>query len=177
MIQYKRLVFLGFPDYRIGTDQTVWTRRIQGNATGTGPWKKLKGGFHKRGYPTYEFWKKGKRKVFTLHRLMLLAFVGPCPEGMECCHEDGDPTNNDLSNLRWGTHSSNGKDMVKHGNHYRPNTNGEANGFAKLTEREVLEIRRLFRPRKVTHQMLADMFHVSRGTIKGIVNRWWWKHI
>ena len=34
-----------------------------------------------------------------IHRLVLLAFVGPCPEGMQCAHDDGDRGNNRLSNL------------------------------------------------------------------------------
>lgn len=64
--------------------------------------------------------RDGQRVIRAVHRLVLEAFVGPCPEGMEGCHEDGDPTNNRLENLRWGTHSSNMLDRVRHGNH--PNT-------------------------------------------------------
>lgn len=49
--------------------------------------------------------------------LVLSAFVGPCPPGLECCHNDGDSTNNRLTNLRWDTHSSNVFDQVRHGTH------------------------------------------------------------
>lgn len=56
-----------------------------------------------------------------VHRLVLMAFVGPCPEGMEACHNDGDPINNRLDNLRWDTHSSNMYDRVKHGTHQNSN--------------------------------------------------------
>ena len=52
-----------------------------------------------------------------VHRLVLEAFVGPCPEGMEGCHWDDDPTNNRLENLRWDTHSANTFDKVRNGNH------------------------------------------------------------
>lgn len=54
-----------------------------------------------------------------VHRLVLEAFVGPCPNGHECCHGDGDPSNNSLSNLRWDTSSANHYDMVRHGTHYQ----------------------------------------------------------
>ncbi|MEU2013072.1 NUMOD4 motif-containing HNH endonuclease [Nocardia sp. NPDC019302] len=54
------------------------------------------------------------RKV---HRLVLLAFVGPPPPGTECCHNDGDATNNRVENLRWDTRSANTLDKVAHGNH------------------------------------------------------------
>jgi len=48
-----------------------------------------------------------KKTNAYVHRLVLEAFVGPCPDGMECCHNDGDRTNNRLENLRWDTHKNN----------------------------------------------------------------------
>jgi hypothetical protein len=54
-----------------------------------------------------------------IHTLVLTAFVGPCPEGMECLHGDGNPANNRLDNLRWGTRSENQQDAVSHGSHNR----------------------------------------------------------
>lgn len=59
-------------------------------------------------------------KVCTLWRvctLVMTAFVGPRPEGMECCHNNGNPADNRLGNLRWDTHSANAMDMVRHGGH------------------------------------------------------------
>lgn len=59
-----------------------------------------------------------KNRVVThawVHRLVLMAFVGPCPEGMVTCHNDGDPANNHLTNLRWDTVSENARDVVRHG--------------------------------------------------------------
>lgn len=53
-----------------------------------------------------------------VHRLVLEAFVGPCPDGMEGCHWDDDPKNNPLSNLRWDTLSANRHDMVRNGRHH-----------------------------------------------------------
>jgi hypothetical protein len=55
------------------------------------------------------------RKV---HHLVLEAFVGPRPFGKECCHNDGNPGNNHVSNLRWDTRSSNVNDAIKHGTHW-----------------------------------------------------------
>lgn len=70
--------------------------------------------------------KTGRRRVVlsqpgrnprsaTVHRLVLEAFVGPCPDGMECCHYDDDPSNNRIENLRWDTHSANQRDLVRNG--------------------------------------------------------------
>ena len=64
---------------------------------------------------------KKDRRHFGVHRLVLAAFVGPCPEGMEACHNDGDPSNNQVSNLRWDTRSANMLDKVRHGNHWNVN--------------------------------------------------------
>lgn len=58
-----------------------------------------------------------KKKDHYMHRLVLLAFTGPRPEGMECLHDDGNPLNNNLKNLRWGTPSENAYDRVRHGTH------------------------------------------------------------
>lgn len=55
---------------------------------------------------------------YLVHRLVLTTFVGPCPEGSEACHGDGDPTNNRLDNLRWGTHLENEADKKRHGTHH-----------------------------------------------------------
>lgn len=56
-----------------------------------------------------------RQKTLHVHRMVLEAFVGPCPEGHEALHRDGDKGNNQLSNLRWGTHLENCADRTRHG--------------------------------------------------------------
>lgn len=63
----------------------------------------------------------GKRTPSAIHRLVLEAFVGPCPEGQEVLHWDDDPTNNTLGNLRYGTRSENLLDKVRNGRHSMAN--------------------------------------------------------
>ena len=53
-----------------------------------------------------------------VHRLVLEAFRGTCPPGHECCHWDGNPQNNHLSNLRWGTSSENKMDNIRNNTHH-----------------------------------------------------------
>jgi hypothetical protein len=53
------------------------------------------------GYPCVVLSKKGKRKPCTVHRLVMLAFTGPCPNGMVVAHADGNPLNPRLENLRY----------------------------------------------------------------------------
>ena len=53
-----------------------------------------------------------------VHHLVMEAFVGPLPEGMEVCHNDGDPANNRVENLRFDTRSENALDAVGHRSHF-----------------------------------------------------------
>lgn len=59
----------------------------------------------------------GKPFERMVHRLVLAAFTGEFPEGMQVCHNDGNPQNNRIENLRWGTYSDNVHDRIKHGTH------------------------------------------------------------
>lgn len=54
-------------------------------------------------------------RTIYVHRAVALAFLGPAPTGMEVCHNDGDPSNNRPSNLRWDTRRNNMLDMHEHG--------------------------------------------------------------
>lgn len=146
-VQYRDIP--GCDGYRIGSDGTVWSciaQRGLGPPKGTESyfsdrWRLMKTSRHgKTGYVLVTLRPATARITFSVHRLVLLAFVGPCPEGLEACHEDGNCENNYLTNLRWGTHQSNMDDRKRHGNLAR----GEKSGQAKLTEGEVLEVRRLF---------------------------------
>lgn len=51
----------------------------------------------------------------SVHHLVLEAFFGPCPDGMEGCHNNGVPNENRLSNLRWDTHPANVADSIRQG--------------------------------------------------------------
>lgn len=55
------------------------------------------------------------RRMMQVHRLVLTAFVGPCPDGLECCHWDDNPAHNCLGNLRWDTRSANQVDRIRNG--------------------------------------------------------------
>lgn len=64
--------------------------------------------------PKNRVWVTGRGSI-DIACLVLEAFIGPCPEGMECCHNDDDRANNQLSNLRWDTHTNNVKDGYRNG--------------------------------------------------------------
>jgi hypothetical protein len=69
------------------------------------------------GYVHVSLNRNNRRHVFRVHSLVMLAFVGERPEGLETRHLDGNKTNNALSNLQWGTPGENALDKVRHGTH------------------------------------------------------------
>jgi hypothetical protein len=62
----------------------------------------------------------GRGNSQCVHKLVLLAFVGPAPDKHECCHNNGNPADNRLENLRWGTRRENILDAVRHGTWMTP---------------------------------------------------------
>jgi hypothetical protein len=76
------------------------------------------------------------QRIHSVHTLVLNAFTGPSPDGMECCHNDGDPSNNVHSNLRWDTRSNNIKDDFRSGVRKRGNISRgtiPGNSYARRT--------------------------------------------
>lgn len=116
--------------------------------------------------------ESGSKRGFLVHQLVLRAFVGPCPPGMQCCHIDGNSTNNAISNLRWDTPAANCADRDRHGTTAR----GEKNGFAKLTGEAVSAIRSRYAAGE-TQESLGKEFGVKHAAISRIVNRKAWKHV
>jgi hypothetical protein len=57
----------------------------------------------------------------TVHRLVALAFIGPCPEGMEVRHLNGNPMDNRPANLAYSTHQVNMMDTLRHKRHHHAN--------------------------------------------------------
>jgi hypothetical protein len=117
--------------------------------------------------------ENGKRKEHKVHRLVLEAFVGPCPLGMEACHyPDRDPTNNHVENLRWDTPSANQLDAVRHG------TQGGLKNRNKdrLTETDARWIEYLFRA-GVSVADLSEVYGVCPSHVRGIAHHRFWKHL
>lgn len=70
-------------------------------------------------YPMVSLSRSGKTSGRQrVHVLIMRAFVGPAPSGMEIRHLDGDSLNCRLSNLAYGTSSENNYDLVRHGRHH-----------------------------------------------------------
>ena len=87
-------------------------------------------------------------------------------------HIDGNKLNNNVNNLEWVTNSENQKHAFQTGIHKK---DPEKCNLSKLTKIQVDEIRKKYKPRKVTHQMLADEYGVNRRTIENVINKKSWR--
>lgn len=114
-------------------------------------------------------------KTIGSHRFSYILYTGPIPEGMQVLHKCDNPACVNPKHLFLGTQLDNVKDMINKG---RINDRtGEKHNMAKATENEVLEIRRLYVPRKVTMTELGKKFSLSKTNICDIINRRIWTNI
>lgn len=120
------------------------------------------------GRPYLGLWKNNKQKIVRPHKLVLEAFIGKAPKGMECCHNDGNQQNNKLDNLRWDTPKNNHADKLKHGT----SNTGERCNWAKLTKNQVIAIRADLR----TQKEIAVEYGVQQSQISRIKNGIRWIH-
>lgn len=112
-------------------------------------------------YLAVELYRNGTVKYFSVHTIVLLAFVGPRPDNMECCHNDGNPHNNSLSNLRWGSKKENAYDRIKHGT-AKNRDNGH---YASILSRQ--DVEEIKRDERIQRLIAAD-YGVGRSLIANI---------
>ena len=99
----------------------------------------------------------GKGQAGSLvHQLVMLTFVGPPGENEEIRHLNGDPRDNRLCNLQYGTRTDNILDVYRIGRAWR-----------KLTAKDVKEIRAMLN-RGDLGSDIAKQFGVSQTTISRI---------
>lgn len=113
------------------------------------------------GYLYVNLGRGGKSaKKLAVHAIVLEAFVGPRPDGMQCLHGDGDRANPALSNLRWGTATENAADRRRHGTHLA----GERAPRAKLTDELVSWVKQSAQ----SSIELGRVLGVSSSTVRAI---------
>lgn len=152
------------PAYSVSADGRVWS-------TARGGLRPLQPTIVRVGnYQRYEvaLGRGDRRKVATI---VCEAFHGPRPPGHEVAHLNGDSLDNRAENVAWKTRAQNEADKVAHGTSNR----GSRQHQAKLTEADVIEIRRMAAEGRPQAEMVAR-FDISQPTVSEIVNRrkWAW---
>jgi hypothetical protein len=169
----------GYPAYRVwsdGTYQSRWRRKLHSAMESElGEWSEKRDGISAQfGYRHISLSDGCTKKRRALHSLIAECFLGPRPQGMHCCHNDGNPSNNWLSNLRWDTPVENARDKKNHG------TNrvgiGVSHARAILNDDIVLKMKAL-RTTGMSYSRIGRLFGVSEScTLKAVTGRTW-KHI
>jgi hypothetical protein len=110
----------------------------------------------------------------TVHELACIRAHGPCPPGMQVAHNVGCPR--DCFNprhLRWDTVKGNLADRVADGTLRR----GVSHPRAKLTERQVKQIRRRYAKGGITMTQLAEQYGLEKSSVRNLIRRKTWKHL
>lgn len=152
----------GFPGYKVSDFGQVRGPRMNVSARN-----------HPRGYLRVSL-HRGRTIITRLvHQLVLEAFVGPRPSGMQCRHLNGCKTDNRAANLRWGTAKENAADNVR----LQVNPRGEMVASAKLTAEQVVRMRSEWNGVSVGVGTLARRYGLNKKTVTRILRRERWKHV
>lgn len=127
------------------------------------------------GYLFVSLYKDNKGKNFHIHRLVAEAFIDNIKNKATVNHIDSDKTNNNVSNLEWATQSENNKHAYKVG--ARKPLAADKCTFTKTTEKQVLEMRKLYATGNYSYKELATLYNLSYDGVWAIIKRKRWKHI
>lgn len=164
-----------FPRYAINEHGTVLSICGIGRNPKSVPWcaaKTVKLIPDRKGYLYFNAYQRPVKGRVYVHLAVITLFIGPRLGGLVCRHLDGNNKNNHASNLMWGTPKENQRDRKLHGT----DGCGSKNPLAKLTEFDVLEIRKRRENGEVLRSIAED-FPVAEGSIWRIATRLGWKHI
>ena len=129
-----------------------------------------------RKYPYYVLYRNNKMHKRKVGQLVLTAFVSPKPGNLECCHKDDDKTNNNWSNLYWGTRQQNLEDQRRNGGFLK----GERHWAAKITEEDAKFIKEAINKTVCKYgsgRALAKQFGVSEYLISRLKLGKAWSHL
>lgn len=113
-----------------------------------------------------------KVKRRTVYSLVANAFLGGAKEGMVVCHNNGNPSDDRLENLRWDTHAGNSADMILHGTLVC----GSRVWRAKFSEADIITIRQRLKMGD-SHKMIASEYGVRNSAIWKIDHGKTWKSV
>jgi hypothetical protein len=138
----------------------------------------LKQANHRQGYKAVSVKTTQGIKTRLVHRLIMEAWIGPCPEGCVTNHKNGIKQDNRLENLEYCTQSENMAHSYGYGLSPKPpTTRGSECRLSKLTEEKVLAIRASTDRKPGYLKRLAAMYEVTAPTVSKILLRHTWTHI
>jgi len=116
----------------------------------------------------------GKSRMYTVHSLVMLAFVGPRPYRMDINHRNGIKSDNRVENLHYCTTAENMQ--LLHASGKGNPARGERHPSAKLTDEKAKEIHRL-RRMQFTYVEIAKMLDCDKNAVARVASGKAWKHV
>jgi hypothetical protein len=101
--------------------------------------------------------------------MCIAAHGKPKRDDLHAAHSCGNPQCVNPKHIRWATPAENNQDKILHGT----TNEGERHGNAKLTEKDVLEIR----ASRETLEALSARYNVSISVLSNVRNRKAWRHV
>lgn len=159
----------GHPGYHVSSDGRVFSEFGPGvHRRREGRRYELRPGIAKAGNKTVAL--RGVSQ--NVHHLVAITFLGPVPDRQEVRHLNGDPLDNRIANLAYGTRSQNVADMHRHGRALI----GARHPFAKLNAARVRRMRS-DRSRGLLYREIAAANHVSFATAYNAITRKTWRGV
>jgi hypothetical protein len=126
-----------------------------------------------RGYLHVNLVKDGKIYIFNVHRLVATTFLSNPTNLAQINHKNGIKSDNRAHNLEWCTPKQN----IIHGVETGLIPRGERHGMAKLTESNVVRIRKLHSQGNLNYREIGSFFGVTGDLVSLIVRGRIWKHV
>ncbi len=165
MITERWMPVLNYEDsYEVSNLGRIWSVRFE---------RFLRPDVDVSGYPRVCLSVGRKQTTPRVHRLVVLAFMGPQPVGHQVNHKDGNKRNSALSNLEWVTPSENCLHSFRNG---MSDAVGTSNGRSRLSETQVLEIRELSEE-GMSQAQIGVLYEICQQHVSDIVTKKKWSHI
>jgi HNH endonuclease len=161
------------PEHLVRGDEARFWNKVQKLTEPDSCWIWI-GAEDKNGYGKFKVSSNGKDIHIRAHRYSWELFIGrKTSSKFLLCHHCDNPRCVNPHHLFLGTNQDNADDCVSKQRHGF----GEKNGASKLTEQQVLEIKRLYHNQQTTIVSLATRYNCGKSTISDIVINKTWKHL
>ena len=149
--------------------ELFWGKVEKGGEDDCWPWNACK----RDGYGAV--WIRGKMHVAS--RIILFLKIGPFPQEMKACHTCDNPECCNPLHIWLGSAADNMSDRDEKGRYVNgPKPQGEAHFFAKLTDEQVLLIRKRYAEEDISERRLAAELGLTRGSVRYVLTVGW-KHL
>lgn len=152
-------------------EERFWSKVERRSEQECWPWL---GDLASNGYGKFDIWKDGQRTCHTASRVAYMLTFGHIDANFYVCHKCDNPICVNPNHLFLGTPRENSIDKLRKG---RANFQATAEGVAKLTREQVLEIRAKYNPPKCDSSHLSAEYGLDASSIRKIISRKTWRHI